>query len=222
QTAAGVLAAGPLLLSRDAFSRLRGDMLTALTAFHKRSPELPGLQPVHLRQAIEDRPSVAGFAGVIEALLRDGSIAQDGPWLRMPGHKISLSPQDQRAWAAARPLIAADRFRPPRTRDLAAALKIPEPAMRATLKRLQRMGQLVEVAQDHFFLRETMAEMATVAAAAVDEGGLLTAASFRDRLDNGRKVAIQILEYFDKIGLTVRSGDARSVRTDRLTLFGGH
>ncbi|HET6608654.1 MAG TPA: selenocysteine-specific translation elongation factor, partial [Rhodopila sp.] len=46
QTAAGVLAAGPLLLSRDAFSRLRGDMLTALTAFHKRSPELPGLQPV--------------------------------------------------------------------------------------------------------------------------------------------------------------------------------
>ncbi len=92
--------------------------------------------------------------------------------------------------------------------------------MRATLKRLQRMGQLVEVAQDHFFLRETMAEMAAIAAATVDTEGLLTAASFRDRLDNGRKVAIQILEYFDKVGLTVRSGDARSVRMDRLALFG--
>jgi selenocysteine-specific elongation factor len=65
-----------------------------------------------------------------------------------------------------------------------------------------------------------MAEMAAIAAAAVDTEGLLTAASFRDRLDNGRKVAIQILEYFDKTGLTVRSGDARIVRADRLGLFG--
>ncbi len=109
QAAAGALAAGPLLLSQAAFTRLRGGILSALTAFHKQSPELPGLQPIRLRQAVEDRPSVAGFAGVIEALLRDGSIAQDGPWLRMPGHKISLSPQDERAWAAAR---AADRRGP--------------------------------------------------------------------------------------------------------------
>ncbi len=216
----GVVAAGPLVLSSATFSRLRGDALMALTAFHRQSPEQPGLQPVRLRLAVADRPSVAGFAGVIEALLRDGSIAQDGPWLRMPGHKISLSPQDEKTWAAARPLIALERFRPPRTRDLAAALRVPEPAMRATLKRLQRMGQLVEVAQDHFFLRETVAEMAAITAEVVDADGLLTAAAFRDRLDNGRKVAIQILEFFDKAGLTVRVGDARTVRADRLGLFG--
>jgi selenocysteine-specific elongation factor len=218
--ASGAVAAGPLLLSAAAFSKLRGGVLMALTAFHRQSPEQPGLQPARLRLAVADRPSVAGFAGLIEALLRDGSIAQDGPWLRMPGHKISLSPQDEKTWACARPLIAADRFRPPRARDLAVSLKVPEPAMRATLKRLQRMGQLVEVAPDHFFLRETVAEMAAIAADAVDGDGLLTAAAFRDRLDNGRKVAIQILEFFDKAGLTVRSGDARTVRADRLGLFG--
>ena len=89
-----------------------------------------------------------------------------------------------------------------------------------TLKRLMRMGQLVEIAPDHFFLRETVAEMAAIAAEAVDAEGLLTAASFRDRLDNGRKVAILILEFFDKAGVTVRSGDMRRVRTDRLGLFG--
>ena len=48
----------------------------------------------------------------------------------------------------------------------------------------------------------------------------VTAATFRDRLDNGRKVAIQILEYFDRVGLTVRTGDTRRVREDRLALFG--
>jgi selenocysteine-specific elongation factor len=99
-------------------------------------------------------------------------------------------------------------------------LQAPEAAIRATLKRLQRIGQVVEVATDHFFLRETMAEMAAIAAEAVDADGLLTAAAFRDRLDNGRKVAIQILEYFDKAGVTVRSGDVRRIRPDRLRLFG--
>jgi selenocysteine-specific elongation factor len=117
-------------------------------------------------------------------------------------------------------LIAAERFRPPRVRDIAVTLKVPEAAVRVTLKRLMRMGQVVEVAPDHFFLRDTVAEMAAIAAEAVDSEGLLTAAGFRDRLDNGRKVAIQILEFFDKAGLTVRSGDVRRVRIDRLDLFG--
>ena len=50
--------------------------------------------------------------------------------------------------------------------------------------------------------------------------GQVTAAAFRDRLDNGRKVAIQVLEFFDRAGLTVRGGDARTVRADRLASFG--
>ena len=55
---------------------------------------------------------------------------------------------------------------------------------------------------------------------AAEANGLLTAAAFRDRLDNGRKVAIQILEFFDKAGLTIRAGDVRRVRKDRLGMFG--
>jgi selenocysteine-specific elongation factor len=133
-----------------------------------------------------------------------------------------LSQQDERVWRQARELIAADRFRPPRARDLARELSVPEPAMRALLKRLQRMGRLIEVAPDQFFLGDTVAEMAAIAAsiADADPAGTLTAAEFRDRLANGRKVAILILEFFDRAGVTVRIGDERRVRADRLTLFG--
>lgn len=94
--------------------------------------------------------------------------------------------------------------------------------MRATLKRVQRMGRLIEVAPDQFFLSETVAEMLGIAAsiAAADTAGTLTAAGFRDRLANGRKVAIQILEFFDRAGVTVRIGDERRVRNDRVGMFG--
>ncbi len=95
---------------------------------------------------------------------------------------------------------------------MAPLLNEAESAVRATLKRLQRIGQLVEVAPDHFFLRATVAEMAAIVSDVAATEGVITAASFRDRLDNGRKVAIQILEFFDKAGVTIRSGDVRRVQ----------
>ncbi|MBK6661107.1 MAG: SelB C-terminal domain-containing protein [Proteobacteria bacterium] len=42
-------------------------------------------------------------------------------------------------------------------------------------------------------------------------GGKFSAADFRDRAGVGRNAVIEILEYFDRIGLTHRSGDQRSL-----------
>jgi selenocysteine-specific elongation factor len=181
---------------------------------------LPGLQAERLRLSLADRLPAGGFAGLLRSLLQAGDIAQGGPWLRLPAHQIALSAQDQLVWQGARPLLEAERFRPPRTRDVAAVLRMPEAAVRTTLKRLQRMGELVEVAPDHFFPRETVAEMAVIAADVAAAEGTVTAAAFRDRLDNGRKVAIQILEFFDRTGVTERAGDTRRVRPERVGLFG--
>jgi selenocysteine-specific elongation factor len=49
--------------------------------------------------------------------------------------------------------------------------------------------------------------------------GQFTAAQFRDRLDNGRKVAIQVLEFFDRHGVTLRRGERRRTNKHRLDLF---
>jgi selenocysteine-specific elongation factor len=168
------------------------------------------------------RPSPAAFRAIIESLFRRGAVEQDGPWLRLPSHRATLSAQDERLWQHARALIATERFRPPRTRDMARELAVPEAVMRTMLKRVQRMGRLIEVAPDQFFLSETVAEMASIAAAIAetDPAGTVTAAEFRDQLANGRKVAIQVLEFFDRAGVTVRIGDERRVRTDRLGMFG--
>ena len=49
--------------------------------------------------------------------------------------------------------------------------------------------------------------------------GSFTAADFRDRLDNGRKVAIQILEFFDRHGFTIRRQDLRRINPARIEFF---
>jgi len=222
QRAAHAVTVADLLMASATLDALHQELLRTLAAWHAGAPDQPGLQPERLRQQLESRPPVTAFRAMLDTLLRRGTVRQDGPWLRLSTHQIRLSASDERIWPQIRGLLGAERFRPPRTRDLAIALSMPETVMRGTLKRLQRVGSLLELAPDHFFLRETVAEMAAIAAAIGknDPGEQLTAASFRDRLDNGRKVAIHILEYFDRVGLTVRTGDLRSVREDRLALFG--
>ena len=51
-------------------------------------------------------------------------------------------------------------------------------------------------------------------------GEKFTAAEFRDKLDNGRKVAILILEFFDRHGITIRRGDWRRTVPQKLGQFG--
>ena len=93
--------------------------------------------------------------------------------------------------------------------------------MRRLLRLLGRMGRVDEIAHDHFFLRATTAEIVSVMIdlANADPKGEFIAARLRDRLDNGRKVAIQILEFFDRHGVTLRRGDLRRINKHRLDLF---
>ena len=46
--------------------------------------------------------------------------------------------------------------------------------------------------------------------------GAVQAAEFRDRVGCGRKLAIQILEYFDRTGFSRRVGDAHRMRDPAL------
>jgi selenocysteine-specific elongation factor len=175
-----------------------------------------------LRLQSEPRLPAPAFLSLLQGFVGSGDIALDGAWVRLASHVVRLVPTDERLWARIVPLLSgAERFRPPRVRDIAGHLKVPEADVRRLMKLLGRMGKVDEVAHDHFFLRPTVAEMVRIAAglAARGENGEFIAAQFRDQVENGRKVAIQILEFFDRHGVTLRHGDRRRINKHRLDLF---
>ena len=146
----------------------------------------------------------------------------DGGFVRLTSHEARFSPEDEAAWDEISALLGGDaRFQPPRVRDIAKAIIRPERKVRRLLKLASRMGRADEVAQDHFFQRIAVREMMKIIMDMDIHAGSdgFTAASFRDRLGNGRKVAIQILEYFDRQGVTVRHGDLRRANRRRAHLF---
>ena len=51
-------------------------------------------------------------------------------------------------------------------------------------------------------------------------GGKFSAAQVRDKTDIGRGRAIEILECFDRLGITQRVGDLRVMRKDYTAILG--
>ena len=209
-------------LGPAAWLRLKRALLGALAAFHNANPDLPGLGFERLRLVLEPRLPAAAFAAVLQGLARGGEVALDGAWVRLAGHAVRLTPADEKLWGRVAPLLGgSERFRPPRVRDVGEKLGVAETEVRRLAKLIGRMGRLDEVAHDHFFLRATVAEMVRICVdlAAAAPAAEFTAAQFRDQVNNGRKVAIQILEFFDRHGVTLRRGDLRRINKHRLDLF---
>jgi selenocysteine-specific elongation factor len=213
---------GVIVVSELTSKRLDESLLAKLAAFHADNPDVPGIGMERLRLQLEPRLPTPAFTAHLRGLAQSHAVALDGAWVRLPQHSVSLTSADERLWMRMRPLLAGDgRFRPPRVREVAGFVSAPEADVRRLMKLIARMGKVDEVAHDHFFLRETVAEMAAImldlASAAPD--GQFTAAQLRDRLDNGRKVAIQVLEFFDRHGVSLRRGDRRRMNKHRLDLF---
>ncbi len=210
-------------LSDKRWSEFCADAQHVLAAFHAENPDLQGIGRERLRLQIVPRLSPAAFLVALKAEQAAGRLVLEGSFVRLPGHEVRLSESEEALFARLLPhLEGEERFRPPRVRDFAEMLGFPEGEIRRVLKLCARLGRVDQIRHDHFFTRRTTAEMMDIikdiSAHAAD--GEFAAGLFRDRVNNGRKVAIEILEFFDRHGVTIRRGDVRRVNPHRLDLFG--
>jgi selenocysteine-specific elongation factor len=82
---------------------------------------------------------------------------------------------------------------------------------------MERQRSIVRVTPDLYFLTEIVNRVREEVVRELTATGQITAAEFRDRYQTTRKYAIPILEYFDREGVTVRIGEVRRLKRQRLT-----
>ena len=120
----------------------------------------------------------------------------------------------RRSRCRLQPLIAAGRFDPPWVRDLAASAHEPEARVREVLRKQVTQNTVYQVVRDLFYDRECIGELAALVTTIAQEHGAVNAARYRDAVGLGRKRAIQILEFFDRVGFTRRVQDSHVLRRD--------
>ena len=208
----------PAGIAQESWTALQTKLLDALAREHERSPDMIGVEVERLRRMTSASLQRSDFHALIAELLVSGKIVQTRAWLHLPGHRVSITCADREQFSELRPLLDATHYNPPRVRDVFKATGTPEPVVRQLFKRLARAGELYPVAHDHYFTATAVAELAGIVRQLNEEQGAARAAAFRDITyhggGGGRKVAIQILEFFDRVGYTRRVRDDHVLRRE--------
>jgi selenocysteine-specific elongation factor len=202
--------------SPSRWSDLKGKICDGLAAFHAKHPDELGPDAGRARRMWLPQLSPATCAAVVDALVGEAKVRRSGPWLHLPTHSVSLSNAEQQLAERLLPLVEEGRFDPLWVRDLARKAASTEVQVRQLLLRLTRRGEVYQVVKDLFYSKRSVAELAALAAELERADGEVRAAVFRDRTGLGRKRAIQILEFFDRVGYTRRVKEAHRLRGDNL------
>jgi len=198
--------------SAAGWQTLGDKLLAALAAEHQRAPDMVGVERERLRRLTMPTLARAAFDSLVAELFAAGRLAASRAWLHLPGHQASLAAGDRDLFGVLRPLLEIHPFAPPRVRDVARDSGTAEDVVRQLFRRVARAGELYPVANDHYFSADAVAALAGLVAELDAEHGAARAADLRDRIGGGRKVAIHILEFFDRIGYTRRVRDEHVLR----------
>ena len=205
----GFILAGDSLLDAPLAARWQRKLLDALAIYHEQHKDEPGPGRERLRRIALPMEDEALVLTLIEQMRESGTIASHHGWLHLPDHKAGFTDEQQAIWLKAAPLFGDE---PWWVRDLATQTGTDENTMRVALRLAAQQGMITAIVKDRYYRNDRIVAFASMIRELDLEKGSACAADFRDKLNVGRKLAIQILEYFNRIGFTRRRGNDHLLR----------
>lgn len=202
------------LLIKEQAEAAEQKLLQALSEFHQKNEDQPGLAQAQLRRtALPTMDESLGLM-LIANLLTKGKLRNTRGWLHLPEHSLAFTPQQHILWQKVGAYFSED---PWWVRDLATTLAIDENQIRALLRKAAQLSYVTAIVTDRYYLNQRIYQFANLIRILDTNQGSINAADFRNKAGVGRKLSIQILEFFNRCGFTRRKGNKHILR-DR-TLF---
>jgi selenocysteine-specific elongation factor len=184
--------------------------LAQLRATHESEPWALGMTSLALSRALELKE--AALMRVLVAFADDGRIALRGGYYSTTDHQPNLTSEQRAFFERAAPFDPEQPFVPVEFTAVTAAIKDSTIAgISRAFDTLLARGVFVRVGESLYRGTQIRAIHERVDGF-IAASGRMTMAEFRDLLGTSRKYAVPLLEWFDGRGITVRSGDYRTLR----------
>ena len=189
-----------VVYSAQGWDRLKGKVRVALQTYHNRHPLRRGAPTQEIRS--RTGLSQAVYLKALARLVEEDCLVEEGQYLRLPDHRVSLTPELERQAAAYLESLERNPYSPPTERH-------PDPEL---LGALVDAGKVVRVNESVVFAATAYRELTEKIVAHLEESGSITVADARTMFDTSRKYILPLLEHLDQQRITRRVGDARVLR----------
>ena len=187
-------------------------IVTALSDYHALHADQLGVGKARLYRIVAPNQPEKLIYHFIDELLVQGKLQQTRGWLHLPEHKIRFSAEEQALWQQVLAEFEQQNGQALWVRDLATGLSREENEMRNFLYKAGKLGYLTAVVKDRFFLTENIYGYARLVKKILLEQGSISVNQLRDELQFGRKLTVQLTEYFDRCGFLRRKGNTHILR----------
>jgi selenocysteine-specific elongation factor len=198
-----LLAIGKGVVTPAHWQALQVRALDELAQYHIAAPLRPGMEREELRSRLQLTPPL--FAALRESLLASGAVAESGPLLRLPDHRVRFSAAQEAAVARLNTLLTTQGVNSPSVKECKALVG------EALYFALVDLGQLRPINDEVVYALPLYTDLIARLEAHLRARGSITAAEARDVLGTSRKYAIALLEHLDELRLTRRVGDTREL-----------
>jgi selenocysteine-specific elongation factor len=196
-----MLALYDVVLTTRQWARLREDLQTAVSAYHREFPLRRGIPKEELKSRLKLQPRL--FHLVVTKLSKDKELVEADKWVALPEHIVDFTPFQQVKVDRLMERFAAAPFATPTIRECQAETD------REIYNTLIETAQLVEVSDEVVFRKSDYDGMVERIRQALQARGTISLAEVRDLLGTSRRYVQALLEHMDAAGLTVRQGDVR-------------
>ncbi|MDF0604253.1 selenocysteine-specific translation elongation factor [Neisseriaceae bacterium TC5R-5] len=210
-----LIVAGEFAYLPAQWQRLKQQVLERLSLLHQQQPDQLGASRGRLQRLALPTESEAAVARLLDELLAAGLLVNSRGWLHLPEHVLAFAPDEQALWQRLQ-VFFQDSMQPQWVRELAGGLAASEDEVRAVLRKAVRLGHVQAVVPDRYYSHHAVQAMAAMVRELCQQQGYAEVAAFRNQMACGRKLAVQILEYFDRSGFTRRLGDKHFIRDGQL------
>ena len=189
-----------VVFSTQGWDVLKSQLNMALQSYHNQYPLRRGAPVQEIRNRLG--LSLPVYQRVVARLALEGSLAEDGQYLKAPDHQVSLNPEmeDQaNKYVAA---LEREPYSPPSDQPL-------DPEVLAVLA---DQGKVIKVNDSIVFAAPAFEELRSRIVDHLRAQGSITVAQTRTMFDTSRKYVLPLLEYLDQQQITRRVGDERVLR----------
>lgn len=198
------------LMSMENYEILQKKIVSLLETFHKENPLQISIPAAKLRLLIKQTVDQSLYDKVLGKLKEEGAIELEGDQVSLAGRTVELSPKLKEYKKRVDKQFLDNLFDPPKFEDIIDEMG---EGVKKMLTYLVDAGDLVQVEKGIYFHKTAIKEGKKKIVSLLTGGtGEAAIADMRKAFEGApRKKLVALLEYFDRIKLTVRDGTVRKL-----------
>ncbi len=193
--------------------KLTSKIQKLLSVYHKENPLKSGLAKEELRSQLKPKVDQKLFNYALNYLSKKGKIIQEEAEVKLAGHEVTLQVDEQAMRERISNLYLDAGLKPPNLKDVLVKFnQFPEAQIRQVIDLLLQDGEIKKINEALYFHAIVLDRLQDQLIDFIKKEGEIDAPRFKNMTGLTRKFSIPLLEYFDRIKLTIRIEDRRVLR----------